>query len=143
MKFDELKVYVPLDGPYGLESVEGGELVEEETCYLKSDVDAVIAELKQKLRDAVMWVAKADDENCRLKRALWIARATIAHNAIYKYQRLACKAEMDPQPHGWSCYINGEVYRTGKMNRMLEPHYWTVIWENVECKCLKKAEEYK
>lgn len=48
----ELKVYVPQDGPYGLEPEEGGKLVEEETCYLKSDVDAVIAELKQKLEDA-------------------------------------------------------------------------------------------
>ena len=47
----ELKVYVPQDGPYGLEPEEGGEPVEEETCYLKSDVDAVIAELKQKLED--------------------------------------------------------------------------------------------
>ena len=47
----ELKVYVPQDGPYVLEPEEGGEPVEEETCYLKSDVDAVIAELKQKLED--------------------------------------------------------------------------------------------
>ena len=47
----ELKVYVPQDGPDGLEPEEGGEPVEEETCYLKSDVDAVIAELKQKLED--------------------------------------------------------------------------------------------
>lgn len=47
----ELKVYVPQDGHYGLEPEEGGEPVEEETCYLKSDVDAVIAELKQKLED--------------------------------------------------------------------------------------------
>ena len=47
----ELKVYVPQDGPYGLVPEEGGEPVEEETCYLKSDVDAEIAELKQKLED--------------------------------------------------------------------------------------------
>lgn len=70
MKCDELKVYVPQDGPYGLEPEEGGKLIEEETCYLKSDVDAaidelksanhkerheyikMIAELKQKLEDA-------------------------------------------------------------------------------------------
>ena len=51
MKCDELKVYVPQDGSYGLVPEEGGEPVEEETCYLKSDVDAVIAELKQKLED--------------------------------------------------------------------------------------------
>lgn len=45
----ELKVYVPQDGPYGLEPEEGGEPVEEETCYLKSDVDAVIAEYQEKI----------------------------------------------------------------------------------------------
>ena len=43
----ELKVYVPQDGPYGLEPEEGGEPVEEETCYLKSDVDKVIADLEE------------------------------------------------------------------------------------------------
>ena len=48
----ELKVYVPQDGPYGLEPEEGGEPVEEETCYLKSDVDAVIAELKADYKEA-------------------------------------------------------------------------------------------
>lgn len=46
MLCDELKVYVPQDGPWGLEPEEGGKLVEEETCYLKSDVDAAIDELK-------------------------------------------------------------------------------------------------
>lgn len=45
----ELKVYVPQEGPYGLEPEEGGEPVEEETCYLKSDVDAVIAEYQEKI----------------------------------------------------------------------------------------------
>ena len=50
----ELKVYVPQDGPYGLEPEEGGKLVEEETCYLKSDVDAVIAE-----KDRALEYAKA------------------------------------------------------------------------------------
>lgn len=49
MKCDELKVYVPQDGPYGLEPEEGGKLVEEETCYLKSDVDAAFEELKEKI----------------------------------------------------------------------------------------------
>ena len=49
MGCDKLKVYVPQDGPYGLEPEEGGEPVEEETCYLKSDVDAVIAEYQEKI----------------------------------------------------------------------------------------------
>ena len=49
MKCDELKVYVPQDGPYGLEPEEGGKLVEEETCYLKSKADEAIAELKNEI----------------------------------------------------------------------------------------------
>ena len=71
MLCDELKVYVPQDGPWGLEPEEGGKLVEEETCYLKSDVDAAIAELKQKLEDvqasAYAESVDAGMENRRLK----------------------------------------------------------------------------
>ena len=81
----ELKVYVPQDGPYGLEPEEGGEPVEEETCYLKSDVDAVIAELKQKLEDAGM-------RERRLKRALWLARAERAEwESLYYWYAVSDK----------------------------------------------------
>ncbi|MBO7513727.1 MAG: hypothetical protein J6T54_12330 [Fibrobacter sp.] len=116
-------------------------------CMIITHLESENAQLKQKLEDvqASMYadVVDANMENRRLKRALWLARATIAHSTKYKYHRLSCKAEIDPQPHGWSCYINGEVYRTGKMNRELEPYYWIELWEEVERKCLKKAEEYK
>ena len=50
----KLKVYVPQDEPYGLVPEEGGAPVEEETCYLKSEADKLIAEL-EKERD---WLAK-------------------------------------------------------------------------------------
>ena len=46
----KLKVYVPQDGPYGLVPEEGGAPVEEETCYLKSEVDRVIAEKDAKIK---------------------------------------------------------------------------------------------
>lgn len=62
MLCDELKVYVPQDGPWGLEPEEGGKLVEEETCYLKSEVDAAIAELKQKLEERDKEIAKLNEE---------------------------------------------------------------------------------
>lgn len=112
MLCDELKVYVPQDGPWGLEPEEGGKLVEEETCYLKSDVDAAIDELKQKLEDAKATAytesVDANMEIRRLKRALWIARA----------------------------------YR-GRDNSILLPSKsMRNVWDNVERKCLKKAEEY-
>ena len=53
--------------------------------YLKEDVDAVIAELNQKLEDAKATAyaesVDAGMENRRLKRALWMARAESAKNA--------------------------------------------------------------
>lgn len=125
--------------------------------YPKDYVDAAIAELKAENQRLVKCCKEYDsrqriDERIKFngaqqlratKRALWLARATIAHSTKYKYHRLSYKAEIDPQPHSWSCYINGEVYRTGKMNRKLEPHYWIELWEDVERKCRAKAEEYK
>lgn len=73
MKCDELKVYVPQVGPYGLEPEEGGALVEEKTCYLKSKVDEAIAELKAKLdekdEDIAYW-RKEYDEETKLTDAL-------------------------------------------------------------------------
>ena len=121
-----------------LKAIRSGEIyniIEYEDCYRtddlyypKSEVDAAIEELK--------------DENRRLNRALWLARAESAKNANYRYHRLAQKEVCDPQPYGWNCYINGELYPTGKMSRKLEPHYWFDIWDNVERKCRAKAEEY-
>ena len=59
----ELKVYVPQDGPYGLVPEEGGEPVEEETCYLKSEADKVIAE-KDKT------IAELEDK-CQMHDFFW------------------------------------------------------------------------
>ena len=79
----ELKVYVPQDGPYGLVPKEGGEPVEEETCYLKSDVDKMIAELNMRIADG-----DEDFEiaNNQIKRILKIVR----HQ---KYKRCLAMAE--------------------------------------------------
>jgi len=123
----ELKVYLPQDGPYGLEPEEGGEPVEEETCYLKSDVDAVIAELKQKLEDAkASAYAESVDagmENRRLKRALWLARGYIMTLLQRDFQRLAYQCN------------NGD-YKKNLLNR--RNRYYD-LYE----KCRSKAEEYK
>lgn len=86
MLCDKLKVYVPQDGTWGLEPEEGGKLVEEETCYLKSEVDAAIAELKAKLED-VQATAYADSVDAgmrerRLKRALYKACANWAKSEL-------------------------------------------------------------
>lgn len=118
MLCDELKVYVPQDGPWGLEPEEGGKLVEEETCYLKSEVDAAIAELKKKLEDvqASMYadVVDANMEIRRLKRALYNLRACYANMMQKRY--IECKTDW------W-------VHQVNK-------------WIEVERRCLNKAEEY-
>ena len=124
--------------------------------YLKSEADAVLAAKDaeiRRLQRCEIWmkqhfyceevIACESAKNRRLRRALWLARAESAKNAKCKYHRLAQKEVCDPQPHGWSCYITGEVYPTGKMSRKLEPHYWCDIWDEVERKCRAKAEEYK
>lgn len=147
MKCDNLKVYVPQDGPWGLEPEEGGKLVEEETCYIKSEVDAAIDELKTehhkerheyismvhsrekkikeleaKLEDAKATAyAESVDAGMRerrLQRALWLARAERA---------VAKQAYYDVLSRGVSSE-RGEMYD---------------VWENVESKCRAKAEQYK
>ena len=91
----------------------------ERPVYLKEDVDAVIAGLKQKLQDQCIScpvkmqeddvVAENDNEIRRLKRALWLARS----------------------------------YR-GRDNSILLPSkFMRNVWDNVESKCLKKEDEYK
>ena len=136
----ELKVYVPQDGPYGLEPEEGGEPVEEETCYLKSEVDAAIAELKHKIEDAKATAyaesVDAGMENRRLKCALWLARAERAKDRarIFYFNDLLTILDID----GYS-YDSKKKKETKK----LTARRWRIIWEKVERKCRAKAEEYK
>ena len=148
MLCDELKVYVPQDGPWGLEPEEGGKLVEEETCYLKSEVDAAIAELKAKLdktiaeRDgnqvcidalkqklenvqASMYcdVVDANMDNRRLRRSLWIARAKRAIEKIAWFKL-------------WNASISTMNPEDGARQEFDK-------WKKSLGKFLKKAEEYK
>ena len=90
----------------------------ERPVYLKEDVDAAIAELKQKLQDQCIScpvkkqeddvVAEKDNEIRRLKCALYKACANWAHHRVFVRFKTNEKA-----------------------------------WENMERKCLKKAEQYK
>ena len=92
-------------------------------CYYDTyEVDAAIAELKAKLNESeeARYEAGADaadyyQENCKLKRALWLRRAERA-NERQQYENV--------------CRLDGWVHRINK-------------WIEVELKCLKKAEEYK
>lgn len=128
MKCDELKVY------------HCNEWHNEYTeFYIKYDVDAaidelkaehhkerheyikMIAELKQKLEDAkashYAEMVDAGMEIRRLKRALWLARAEIAHKKIDEY---------------WPDYCHNAHSRIALLK-----------WEEVERKCRSKAQEYK
>lgn len=84
--------------------------------YPKNEVDAAIAEFKAKLYEAeearIEAGADAADyyqENRKLKRALWLARA----------------------------------WRAKERQRMLPNNKEFYSWQDIERKCLKKAEEYK
>ena len=106
-----------------LKEYKAWELLPEEKINLKSDVDAAIAELNEAWRSehAACEALKAKLEDVamrehRLRRALWMARALRARDI----QRWWIAATCAP--------ITERACR---------------VWNNVERKCLKKAEEYK
>lgn len=115
----------------------------ERPVYLKEDVDAVIAGLKQKLQDQCIScpvkmqeddvVAEKDNEIRRLKRALWVTRTAMA------------KSEKDR----WNAHIDCGNKRNRKdpayvkTGKLLEVSEWRRLWADIERKCLKKAEQYK
>ena len=130
MLCDELKVYVPQDGPWGLEPEEGGKLVEEETCYLKSDVDAAIAELKQQLED-VQASAYAESVDAgmrerRLKRSLFLMGARLGKMGHLAFHSIWAKL----------FYLEDE-------EGMRRANIRKDQWKNVELKFRAMAEEYK
>lgn len=90
----------------------------------KQFVDAAIAELK--------------DENRRLKRALWMARAERAYVTTLLWNVY--------------CYQNNCLYFRDFMNEKCNPFRnlpkktameWSNLWESIETKCRSKAEECK
>lgn len=102
------------------------------------------AELKQKIEDAKATAyAESVDAGMRerrLKRALWLARAERAREAFLKWNlfpnfetvnKLLTIDEYDET----SGATDGQVLRT-----CIE---WIKVWNNVERKCLAKAEEFK
>lgn len=129
MKCDELKaykgdVYIPVYGS-----------IADAQVYLKEDVDATIAELKEALRDHCTTcpvkmqeddaVAELKNENRRMKRALW--------HAIALFCARSCEYFNGIMSH---CLIGQEdLYKRceEKKNKYLHAMY----------KCRKKEEEYK
>lgn len=91
--------------------------------YYANDVDKVVADKDAEIR--------------RLKRALWLARAKSAEARKDYWHARSCH---EGDERLWS--IDGSsVKYIGCIKRT--NFDWLKIWSEVECKCLKKAEQYK
>lgn len=123
----------------GIRWEENGEL-HFSHVYPKSDVDEAIDKLKaahhKERHEYIEMVAQLQQENRRLKRALWLVRVERA-NARKDYWYARSCHEGDKRL--WS--IDGSpVKYIGCIKRT--NFDWLKIWSEVECKCFKKAEEY-
>ena len=109
----------------------------ERPVYLKEDVDAVIAELKQKLQDQCISCPvkmQEDDVVAELKQKLEDAKATAYAESV--------DAGMENRRLKRALWL-ARSYR-GRDNSILLPSkFMRNVWDNVERKCLKKAEQYK
>ena len=136
MKCDELKVYEDLDDYIGYDDAPP-------MMYDKSEVDAAIEEFKAEInrKEAVekRWFERcmeARAENVRLKRALWLARASEASKEVNYW---TCQDESSYAIVDFNVRHETIVSYKAQHHR---PYKWVLIWENVERKCLKKAGFY-
>lgn len=86
--------------------------------------------LKQKLEDAGM-------ENRKLKRALWLAKASEASKEVNYWN---CENESSYAIVDFNVHHETIVSYKAPHHR---PYKWILIWEEVERKCRAKAEEYR
>lgn len=150
MKCDELKPLKNLEVAFNTTTEQEQVIAEDnegncygfdswEEVYLKDEVDAAIAELKQKLEDAKATAyAESVDAGMRerrLKHALWLARAERAADRARIFYFNDLKTMLD---------IDGYSYDSKKKkgHKKLTARRWRIIWEEVERKCLKKSKEY-
>lgn len=111
--------------------------------YPKGEVDAAIAELKAKLESvqATAYTESVDAgmENCRLKRALWLARAMRADDAAHWTVYVTY---MHYHENSFYAFDGDDIFH--RHNKNLDGFkFWCSKWETVKDKCLKKADEYK
>lgn len=119
----------------------------ERPVYLKEDVDAVIAGLKQKLQDQCMScpvkmqeddvVAEKDNEIRRMKRALWLAMAEKAKTAKNMFDILWKFASRE------KVGVTGCAHKIKGAKTLKEPKFFFAKFQIAENKCIEKAEEYK
>lgn len=138
MKCDELKSYSVV-ATSETENYINGEINLAFEAYDADEVDAAIAELKEKLEDAkASAYAESVDagmENRRLKRALWLARAERATEKADSFIDIKIT-------YNGVCNIEHSVYPQKNAKRMLTCDEWQDVWTNVWDKCIKKSKEY-
>jgi len=107
------------------------------SCPVKMQEDDVVAELKQNLEDAKATAyaesVDAGMRDRRLKRALWLARA----------ERAKEKQQLFHFSLGYEKLCIDGFYDPYSGRRELSPKQWIKAFNKVEVKLLKKAEEYK
>ena len=111
------------------------------TCEVVEKYGKENAELKQKLED-VQASAYAESVDAgmrerRLKRALWMARASEASKEVNYW---TCQDESSYAIVDFNVRHETIVSYKAPHHR---PYKWILIWEEVERKCRAKAEEYK
>lgn len=82
-------------------------------------------------------IACESAKNRRLKRALWLARASEASKEVNYW---TCQDESSYEIVDFNVRHETIVSYKAPHHR---PYKWILIWENVERKCLKKAKEYR
>ena len=144
MKCDELKVHKAYNRWIDEEMPTPNDDLICNEVYLKDEVDAAIAELKQNLEDAKATAyaesVDAGMENRRLKRALWLARAEWANEIHFMW----CQLIYDKKYGIVKFNVRKEWYKNIKQGQTLHtPQGWADVWDEVEYRCRAKAEEYK
>lgn len=142
LKCDELKVYRTHTDNLGDNYIDA-EFVD---VVLKEDVDAVIAELKTALNEAeeARYEAGADaadyyQENRKLKRALWLARAERAEAEHAHWATIwFCNTKICLNINKSS--VSQDPYKSNTFRNASE---WRNMWFDMARKCRAKAEEYK
>lgn len=113
----------------------------EDLCDALVESNVTIEKLKQKLEDAKATAytesVDAGMENRKLKRALWLARASEASKEVNYWN---CENESSYAIVDFNVHHETIVSYKAPHHR---PYKWILIWEEVERKCRAKAEEYK
>lgn len=121
----------------------------DDVAALKSRIAELEAENKR-LKKCEIWmmqhfyceevIACESAKNRRLKHALWLARAKRADEAHFMW----CQFIYDRKYGIVKFNVKKECFENVKQGQTLHtPQGWADVWDMVEYKCKKKAEEYK